>query len=395
MSTLAIVLPLAGEAVPSWSFALGDAGPAAPQHGDVPITLLPRVDPAVQVVAVVPAAALSWHRVELPQGITMRSPRLRPVLEGLLEDRLLDDPQGLHLAVEPERRPGSTAWVAVCDKGWLRQRLQELDAAGTSAARVVPEFEPTGDLTLNVTGMPGDAVLIATGGDGVLRLPLNMLAPTTLVRWDAAPLIAEPALAEDAERLLGRSAVLLPAADRLLRAAASRWELAQGDFAQTLQSRRRKSLASAWTRIRRAPEWRLARWGAALVLATNLVGLNAMAWKERSALERKRGEVRAVLTETFPAVRVVVDPALQMQREMALLRQDSGALGEGDLEPVLEAVALASPPGQQPAAIEFSGGETRIKGLSSVAEAMPALQARGLQMRTEAGTLTLRRPSSR
>ena len=49
-------------------------------------------------MAVVPARALSWQRVQLPPGLALgagqQTPRLRSVLEGLLEDRLLDDAPG-------------------------------------------------------------------------------------------------------------------------------------------------------------------------------------------------------------------------------------------------------------------------------------------------------------
>lgn len=393
MSTLAIVLPLAGDAPPSWAFALQSGGSSPPQHGEVPIALLPRADGAVQVAAVVPAAALSWHRIELPQGVGLRSPRLRPVLEGLLEDRLLDDPAALHFALEPDARPAAPAWVAVCDRDWLRRRLQELDAVGRGAARLVPEFEPTAVRALHATASSGEAVLTATGAEGVLQMPLAMFTATALAPWNEASLLAEPAVAQEAESALGRSPVLQSAGDRWLQAAASRWELAQFDFAQARQSRRMKAAASLWASMRKAPEWRAARWGVALVIAANLIGLNAMAWKERDALERKRSEVLATLTRTFPGASPY-EPALQMQRHMALLRQESGALAAGDLEPVLEALAQAGTQGQRPTAIEFGNGETRIKGIDADPDVLAVLRERGLQARTEAGALALRAGST-
>lgn len=67
-----------------------------------------------EVVAVAPARALSWHQVELPQGVSTSSTRLRAVLEGLLEERLLDDAENLHFALEPTIDPGLPFWVAVC-----------------------------------------------------------------------------------------------------------------------------------------------------------------------------------------------------------------------------------------------------------------------------------------
>lgn len=50
-------------------------------------------------IAVVPATALSWHRIEWPRGIRATSPRLRAALEGLLEEHLLDEPEMMHFAL--------------------------------------------------------------------------------------------------------------------------------------------------------------------------------------------------------------------------------------------------------------------------------------------------------
>ena len=69
---------------------------------------------AGEVVAVVPHSRLSWLQVTLPPA--SHGPRLQHVLNGLLEDRLLDDPQQLHLVLSPDgdavARTGGTALVA-------------------------------------------------------------------------------------------------------------------------------------------------------------------------------------------------------------------------------------------------------------------------------------------
>ena len=70
-----------------------------------------------------------------------------------------------------------------------------------------------------------------------------------------------------------------------------------------------------------APGWRPARWGVLLLLLANVMGLNAWAYKERSAQQSRRAAIGQTLTQTFPAVRVVVDAPLQMQRQFDLLRR--------------------------------------------------------------------------
>jgi len=100
---------------------------------------------AGEVVAVVPHSRLAWLRVQLPPA--SHGPRLQSVLQGLLEDRLLDDPQQLHLVLSADAdttaRTGGETLVAVCDKQWLRDTPAPLQAAGLTVQRIVPELSPT------------------------------------------------------------------------------------------------------------------------------------------------------------------------------------------------------------------------------------------------------------
>jgi general secretion pathway protein L len=144
MSTLIIALPLSsGDTTTRYEHVLTPDGQSIAVHATSTANLLPDASRgADETVAVVPAEALSWHRVELPKGVGAGSPRLRPVLQSLLEDRLLDDPQDLHLACEPSPAADRPIWIAACDKAWLSQHLQQLEAARRPVTRIVPEFAP-------------------------------------------------------------------------------------------------------------------------------------------------------------------------------------------------------------------------------------------------------------
>ena len=152
MSTLIVFLPPTQPgAAPAYDYALTSDGRTLADHASVPLALLPAAQRGGEVVAVVPVALLSWHSVELPKGVGAGSPRLRPILEGLLEDRLLDESAQLHLALAPGAAAGSRVWVAACDKAWLRGHLQMLEAAQRPVTRIVPEFFPeTGALQLQI-----------------------------------------------------------------------------------------------------------------------------------------------------------------------------------------------------------------------------------------------------
>ncbi|WP_293222344.1 type II secretion system protein GspL, partial [Ottowia sp.] len=172
MSLLILALP-PGPASP-YAWATSADGQQLSAHGTASAELLPAAGRGVEVVAVLPAAQLSWHRVQLPRGVGPRSPRLRATLVGLLEDQLLDEPEQLHFALGPDTGAGGAAWVAVCRRDGLLAHLRALDAAGRPVARIVPERSPEpGALQLDFIGEPERAQLLVAGGPdgGAQALP--------------------------------------------------------------------------------------------------------------------------------------------------------------------------------------------------------------------------------
>jgi general secretion pathway protein L len=358
-------------------------------HASASAALLPAPAGAgSETVVIVPAAALSWHRVELPKGTGARSPRLRAVLEGLLEDRVLDELEDLHFALEPGAVAEQPAWVAVCNRERLRATLQALETAGRPVSRVVPEFAPEGDPVLYALGEAEQAQLVCAGRQGVLLVPLSAaslgLLPPNLP--DATPVVAEPAVAALAEQLLQHPPRLQPPTERLLSSAQTAWDLAQLEFASSGRTRAFKKLSTGWAELLRAPRWRPARWAIVVLIAVQLLALNAWAWRERNSLAAKREASRTLLTQTFPNVRAVVDPPQQMEREVAALRQVTGGVSARDLEAMLSAIATAVPPGRSATGLEYNGAELRVRGLAGPEnEAQPLLMA--LRSRGYSGSL--------
>lgn len=417
MSTLILSLPPArpGPAT-EYSYTLTADGHSALRHATAPAALLPEpTRPGGEVVAVVPARALSWQRVQIPAGVPLgagqHTPRLRSVLEGLLEDRLLDDATQLHFALEPAPQSGAPVWVAVCDRTWLHEHLQALEAAGRRVARVVPEFAPgptaSGAPELCALGTPEDAFVVLTGQGpewGVAVLPLTPMA-LSLARAggaaagathndDALTVRAEPAVAALTERTLGQRATLYTTPQRALDAARGNWDLAQFDLASTSGTRALRKAGNALSTWLSAPQWRAARWGACLLVVAHLVGINAWAWQERQALAAKQASVRAALTQTFPKVQVVVDAPVQMERELAQLRQAAGSVSARDLEPLLAAAGAALPDGRLPASIEYTPGELRLRGVTLAPDEegvmLDRLRAAGYRARMDDGSLLVR-----
>lgn len=396
MSSLIVSLPLEpATSGTEWAFALSPDGRTLQDHGTAAAALLPLPRGAgAEIVALVPVQALSWHRVDLPKGVAAGSPRLRSVLEGLLEEQLLDEPEAVHLALQPGARPGEPAWVATCDRAWLRNALQLLETADRPVGRIVPEFAPEGELALVALGDPEQPMVVTAGAGGVVALPLNHACLPLLPELpDDAPRVAEPGVAGVAEQVLQHKMTLQQAPQRWLEAARTRWDLAQFEFASSGRTRALKKFATGWAEVLRGAPWRPARWGAVALVVVNLVGLNAWAWKERAGLDDKRDAVRRTLTEMFPQVRVIVDAPIQMEREVATLRQLTGVASPRDLDALLAALAAVVPTDRTPARLDFATGELRAAGLQLDPDQFRAvagqLKALGYNAVADGDTLTL------
>ena len=420
MSTLIICLPpLVSGALPgaaaAYDYAVTSDGRTATVQASAPLALLPAVARGGEIVAVVPVAMLSWHRVEIPKGVGMGSPRVRVILESLLEDRLLDEADQLHLALAPDAAAGAATWVAACDKRWLRAHLQALEAAGRPIGRIVPEFSPVaGPLQLHVLGDADTPQMVATGGAvvGVQYLPFSAAAMSLLPLPSVSSMpgvvmedndadaeadmlvFAEPIHAAQAEHLLQRKVGLLTRPQRWLDASRSPWDLAQLELLSSGRTRTVKRLSGVGRDLWQSSAWKPARWGMLLLLLANLVGLNVWAWKEQSALARQRAAMVSTLTQTFPQVKVVVDAPVQMERQVAALRQATGVSSGRDLEAMLAALVTALPSDRSADGIEFVAGEARFKGLklqgADTAPLVAQLKALGYIARVESDVLSLR-----
>ncbi|MFZ4479595.1 MAG: type II secretion system protein GspL [Rhodoferax sp.] len=404
MTTLIVTLSSeATDAAALYDYLLSPDGNSVGEQSRVALGLLPQQDNATEVVALVPADRLSWHRVQLPKGCLGRRffqeggpTRLRAVLEGLLEDQLLDETAHLHFALEPGASDAVPVWVAVCDRAWLQASLQALAQAGRTVNRVVPEFAPDALAdALYVTGeQDHPRIVFGNSGGGVAVWPLSKASVALLNLPETRAIVAEPALAALAEECFRRGATLQQVGQRRLQAIHSAWNLAQFDLVNSSGARTRKRLSASVVSLLRAPRWRAARFAMLALLLVNLAGLNAWAWREQAQTEARRGAIRQLLTSTFPNVRVVVDAPVQMSKEVAALQQTSGAASGRDMEVMMAVFAGVAAPGTVPTALEYSVGELRLKGIRLKPDEIAAiafkLKPQAYQVSAEADSMVIR-----
>ena len=106
MSKLIVSLPypsLADNGNTPYQYVLANDAQNRGKSGTATLNELPKADATILVV---PARALSWHQVDLPK---VPKARLRAALDGILEERLLDDTNAMAFALSPEAQTGKAA----------------------------------------------------------------------------------------------------------------------------------------------------------------------------------------------------------------------------------------------------------------------------------------------
>lgn len=410
MSTLLLFLPprtrlrALGKAAPAtpepvreYDYVLTPDGRQIAAEGRAAPAALPAAD---SIVAVVGESDVSWRRVELPRA----GRQMRAALAGKLEESLLDEPDTLHFALEPDAVGGDSAWVAITSRPWLAEHLNQLEAAQLFVDRVAPLswpdtvarghfFEANGD-------RDGHGVALRwSHADGVATLPLDgsltrQLFPPSLVQ--AARWTAEPAIATAAERWLGTAVSVQTPAQRALAVIDSAWNLRQFELAP--RARGVRALRLVTRELMRKP-WRPVRWGLAALVVVQLLGLNLWAWHQHREVAARREAVTTTLTTAFPQVRAILDAPVQMQKQLDLLRASAGSVGEQDLEALLAAAAMAWPADRPPTeALAFEPGRLTVSAQGWAPQQIDnfrnQLRSEGWQLDASEGKLTLSRASA-
>ena len=404
MSTLILSLPLPGSGTPEYDYVLTSDGQQVLAQGRSPASTLPaQAGRGAEVVAMLPARALSWHRIELPERVLRgllsartEPVRARAVLSGVLEEQLLDESERLHFAVfATQASDQAQAWVAVCDRAWLQASLQALEAAGCRVGRIVAECTPmpagTARVLLGSELQPAQMLLCTP--DGVSLLPLLSASLSLALAQPDLEVLAEPQVMALAEQHFGNRSHLHTRTQRLLQAAQSSWNLAQLELSDSPGGRLRKRLAAGWQQLLQGPAWRPARWALVALLLVQVLALNAMAWRQRVLQAGKRATIQSVLQQSFPQIPLVIDAPRQMQRAVDDLALERGLGSDADLGRVLSIIAPLASPRMAFTAIELSGKQSQLSttGLEpgAAVQLSAALEARGLRAHLQDETLVV------
>lgn len=322
-----------------FAWSLVDGRGAILREGSTPLAGVPRAD---NVEAVLPATRVLFARLALPK---VGAATIRELLPFAVEDRLLDDPAKVHAVPGAINARGETL-VAVVDRTWLADTLAFLARAGFAPARAFCESallpaEPghwhavLGANRSFLVEDDGHAVAFDRPAGAEPPLAVRIAADEAAQRGSRPELLrvlVEPGLdLPDAAHWGERTATRVTAArSRSLLAdpvAANHIDLLTGDLA-----RRSAGLASL-----RVPPL---AWGLAAAIVVVQFGFTALDWwrleRERSSLEAER---ESIFRAAFPEAKTIVDPALQMRRNLADLQRTRGRASASDFLALASAAA--------------------------------------------------------
>ena len=402
-----------------YNYWLSPNGLSISLSGQASAQLLPKN--AGEVVAVIPWQLVSWHSVKIPAATHLNAEKITALLHGLLEDQLLDDVQSVHFILPIKMREliqaGREVLVGACSKDWLRQATQALQELGVNVQRIVCELSPLASADVSspfadpsqserttVDGQTSTAVLHVIGPassaaatvlctqEGVTRLP-SSTSDWSAFKALGSPsltLLCEPQWVQSTSETLGREPKLHSVSQRMLAAAQSNWDGATGEWAQSKSLRFWRGLHRQYIAFAHHSQWSLARSALTLLILVNILGLNAWSWMQSSSVREREAALSRLLKETFPSIGLIVDPSLQMQREMRRLRHSRGQSAAGDLEAMLGAISTHLPANYKLQSFSYSANELRLNAVSKdliSPQSQIALEKLGYTVRGENTTL--------
>lgn len=362
------------------------SGQRVVQRGTVErLSELPRELQTARVLVWTPAGETLLTEARLP---TRSRAKILQALPYALEDQLLGEPANLHFVYRP--KPDGSLAVAITASERIETWLGALQADGLTVEGLCPatlmapiaagEWSVVVD-TYEVVVRSGEYSGFASALEPDLGVPAALQMALDEVRGGATPPDRLRVYAADhAIDVEGWSTALgLPI------------ERVSLDATQLVLARPPLSLMDGRRAAGQGSRWGLGRYrtAAALFGLWLVVGLgfNLWEWWRLGRLDSdQRAQLTAVFKSSFPEARAVVDPALQMEQNLAILQAKSGRSAPGDMLPLLGRVApaLQSQPAAKLRSLQYAEGgltiDIQLKDYQAMETFKNALGGQGLRV---------------
>jgi len=344
------------------------------------VAALRDVPPADAVTVVVPCSRITFVRALLPRGPVAKLARLAPFA---IEDAIAHSPEDVRTAVLDDLGDGERL-IAVLDRRWFEQALEALDAEGATPDRVIVESAlaaERGVWTVMWYGTGGfaalgsaEAIALDASIDGRPPLALKLAADERRGRADGPQRV----------RVLLATGASLPDLARWSESlhvpvtGGGRWEPERVDARRVPTA---DLLAGANSSDWGAGDWPM-RLRPVAIAAAAVLGVHALLtvsdWlRLRIEAGALHGAMETRFREAFPDAKNVVDPALQMARNVADLRRAAGEPDAGDVLPLLARVAPAlGAAGARTLSLRYERGQIELELALAAGETQDALASR-------------------
>ncbi len=366
-------------------WALCDDAGAVLQAGNSPLASLPKAD---DYIALISSSRLMCVNVQMP---AQSRRRWEAALPFVAEEYTLTDPEDNHVVPGAAQKDGQRA-LFIVDKPWLQNIVAACHSANIPLRRAVPE--------MLLPNLPPETWVVVWDGDhGFMRT--GATSGMALDRGDEQ----HPPLALS----LSLSLNAAPPQNILLRYA-THGEETRNDLPQWSDLPSGLSLGEPWDWRREpiphdalnllwgslAPKARLHEWlpklrPVALILLAALVIETIGTNIEWSLLSHEKTTVTKEMERTFRKAfgetSTVVNPLLQMQRNIAALRHSAGLPDEADFLPLLDQASLAftALPGGSVTALHYESGrldvDVKLRTAAEVRALQQRMQGKGLSVR--------------
>jgi general secretion pathway protein L len=277
-----------------------------------------------------------------------------------VEDRVMADPESIHVAAGEEQENGELP-LAIVDRAWLRQVLDNLSSNGLKPLRADVE-------TLLAPCAAGVWTVVWRAHGGFVRQ-----APDSGIPLDGGDAEHPPA----ALQLAIAAAVSKPGSIRLYTDGASAPDLgawsnalglpvtAAGEWQWTVAELGINLLQGEFATGTSRADW-LPRLRPALMLAGLILGLQVTltigdwAWLKFEK-HRLTTSMEQSFRKAFPEAKVIVDAPLQMRRNLAELRRSAGMMEHNDFLPLLAQLAPGLGAQAQIRSLDYQQDELTIR----------------------------------
>lgn len=367
------------------SWALCNDEDAVVQSGCSPLAALPKADDYIAIIA---SSSLTCVNVKMP---AQSRRRWEAALPFVVEEYTLTDPEENHVVPGAAQKDGMRS-LFIVDKRWLQAIVAAAVAANIPLRRAVPEMLLPGLSPQSwVMVWDGSTSFMRTGAtSGMVLDHGDELHPPLALNMSLNT--AQPAPDKIEIRLAVRAGGDLPNPLQWAGLPATLVSGAPWDWRSA--SIPNDVLNLLWGEL--APKARLHEWlpklrPVALILLAALlietVGANiewAMLSHEKTSVSR---DMERTFRKAFGESTTVVNPPLQMQRNIAVLRHSAGLPDESDFLPLLDQAsgALSRLPSGSVAALHYESGRLDVD-----VKLPSAVEARSLQQRLQDRGLSIR-----